>query len=117
MVAPFSGLLHAAMVGSTCKANFFRAFQGWLSMSPSGPGHGTLRVLPVLKEATAYWMLRPFLRDVPPNLFPGCYPGKTFHISEQWHSDLHKHLISIPKVNPGDTVWWHADTVRSLYIT
>ena len=42
-----------------------RAFQGWLSLSNSGPGRGTLRVLPLLREATAYWMLRPFLPDVP----------------------------------------------------
>jgi len=91
---------------------FFRAFQGWLSMSSSEPGHGTLKVLPNLKESTAYWYLRPFLADVPEGLFPGCFPRKTFHVSKKWHDLLHDSLISIPKVNPGDTVWWHPDLVE-----
>ena len=54
--------------------SFFRAFQGWLSMSHSGPGKGTLRLLPLLKEVTAFLMLRPFASDVPSGIFPGCYP-------------------------------------------
>ena len=51
--------------------HYFRAFQGWMSLSHSRPGTGTLRVLPLLKESTAYWILRPFLSDVPKDLFPG----------------------------------------------
>lgn len=85
--------------------------KGWLSLGNSGPGRGTLRVLPLLKEATAYWMLRPFLPDVPEGVFPGAFPGKTFHISNRWHPKLHDELVSIPEVGPGDTVWWHADLV------
>jgi hypothetical protein len=50
---------------------YLRAFQGWMSLSHSRPGTGTLRVLPLLKESTAYWILRPFLPDVPKDLFPG----------------------------------------------
>jgi hypothetical protein len=42
-----------------------------MSLSHSRPGTGTLRVLPLLKESTAYWILRPFLPDVPKDLFPG----------------------------------------------
>ena len=38
----------------------FRMFQGWLSMSTTGPGEGTLLVNPLLKKATAYYLLRPF---------------------------------------------------------
>ena len=94
--------------------SFFRAFQGWLTLSPSGPGSGTLRVLPLLKEATAYWILRPFMSDVPRDLFPGCYPAKTLHITEKWHQLLADHLVSIPDISPGDTVWWHPDTVRNI---
>ncbi|XP_059081236.1 uncharacterized protein YbiU-like [Tigriopus californicus] len=30
---------------------FFRAFQGWLATSPTGPGKGTLKVLPILKRS------------------------------------------------------------------
>ncbi|KAF2713626.1 DUF1479-domain-containing protein [Pleomassaria siparia CBS 279.74] len=44
-------------VGS-CSA--FRMFQGWLSLSTTGPFEGTLLVNPLLKKATAYYLLRPF---------------------------------------------------------
>ena len=81
-------------------------------MSHTGPGRGTLRVLPLLPESTAYWMLRPFQPDVPADVFPGAFPGKAFHISPTWHPLLHSALVSIPEVGPGDSVWWHADLVR-----
>lgn len=93
---------------------FFKAFQGWLSLSTIEPGHGTLKVLPSLKESTAYWYLRPFLEDVPRGLFPGCFPGKTFHVSRKWHDLLLDGLVSIPKIYPGDTVWWHTDLVGAF---
>ena len=38
---------------------FFRAFQGWTAMTESGPGDGTLMLLPNVKEAMAYLLLRP----------------------------------------------------------
>lgn len=38
----------------------FRMFQGWLSLSTTGPGQGTLLVNPLLAKATAYYLLRPF---------------------------------------------------------
>lgn len=38
----------------------FRMFQGWLSMSASGPFEGTLLVNPLFEKATAYYLLRPF---------------------------------------------------------
>ena len=92
----------------------FRAFQGWLSMSNSGPGTGTLKVLPLLKEPTAYLLLRPFLADVKENQMPGCVPSKTFQLSRKWHPDLYDSLISIPKMFPGDTIWWHPDLIHSV---
>jgi hypothetical protein len=48
--------------------SMFRMFQGWLSMSYTGPGDGTLMVNPLLQLATAYFLLRPFfapIRDLP----------------------------------------------------
>ncbi|KAF7370278.1 Duf1479 domain protein [Mycena sanguinolenta] len=44
------------------QCSIFRPWQGWTAMSSTGPGEGTLRVLPMLSLATAYWMLRPFFR-------------------------------------------------------
>lgn len=40
--------------------SMFRMYQGWLSLSTCGPGEGTLLVNPLLKKATAYYLLRPF---------------------------------------------------------
>ncbi|KIR34050.1 hypothetical protein I352_03283 [Cryptococcus deuterogattii MMRL2647] len=40
----------------------FRAFQGWTSMSDTGPTEGTLKVYPLIKELTAYTMMRPLFR-------------------------------------------------------
>ena len=44
--------------------SMFRMFQGWLSMSITGPGEGTLLVNPLLKMATAYFLLRPFFEPI-----------------------------------------------------
>jgi hypothetical protein len=38
----------------------FRMFQGWMSLSTTGPLQGTLLVNPLLAKATAYYLLRPF---------------------------------------------------------
>jgi len=94
--------------------SFFRAFQGWTSLSTSGPGDGTLRVLPLLKEVLAYVMMRPLLDDIPDNMIPGYQPKKLFYLVPQVHKKLMDAMISIPKVNPGDTVWWHCDTIHSV---
>jgi len=97
--------------------SFFRAFQGWTALTPSGPGNGTLRVLPLLKETIAYVMMRPLLDDVPDNMMPGYKPeqlGCQFYLVPQIHKKLLDAMISMPKVNPGDTVWWHCDTIHSV---
>ena len=95
--------------------NFFRAFQGWASLSNSGPGDGTLKVLPLLKEGIAYIMMRPLLDDIPDNMIPGYHPKRKafYDLIPQFHSKLINAMVSIPKVSPGDTVWWHCDIIHS----
>ncbi|KAJ9145423.1 DUF1479-domain-containing protein [Pleurostoma richardsiae] len=44
--------------------SMFRMFQGWLSMSRSGPNQGTLLVNPLLQLSTAYSLMRPFFRPI-----------------------------------------------------
>jgi hypothetical protein len=46
----------------TLKCGVFRAFQGWTSLSSTGPSEGTLRVYPLLRDMTAYVILRPLFR-------------------------------------------------------
>lgn len=46
--------------GQPNQASIFRTFQGWLAVSDTGPGEGTLKVFPDILLSTAYIMLRPF---------------------------------------------------------
>ncbi|KAL4791604.1 hypothetical protein BDV19DRAFT_392949 [Aspergillus venezuelensis] len=110
--------------GST--ASCWRSLQGWLSLSHTGTGEGTLRLLPSLKATLAYIMLRPLFMggtsedgeydDTQPT-FPGAMPG---HAQLKPTVDLHPHLaldrsiVGIPPVQPGDYVFWHCDLVHEV---
>lgn len=107
----------------------FRLFQGWLSMSSTGPGEGTLRVCPLLKHATAYVMLRPYFQspshaisqqhgsplDFTPTL-PGSVPAAAQEYNSTTHPDLRldETMVSIPAVDPGDYVAWHCDGIHAV---
>lgn len=122
--------------------SMFRMFQGWLSLSETGPYEGTLLVNPLLSRATAYFLLRPFfspkraaqdpaketyeeaflhpnnwqLETSPSSWLQGASPG---HGQELRHA-LHPHLnlpssmVHVPRVNPGDYVSWHCDTIHAV---
>jgi len=92
----------------------FRSFQGWLSLSNSGEGKGTLRLAPLLREATAFLILRPFLDDVAPESFCGANPGKVQDLFPEFHQMLIDGMVSIPDVKPGDSVWWHCDLIHAV---
>ncbi len=98
--------------------SIFRAWQGWTAMSSTGPGEGTLRVLPMLSLASAYIILRPFFRprnaassslkfeDWVPDLdspsFPGSAIGKTQELNERTHPHLQlaRTMVSVPRSSP-----------------
>ena len=111
----------------------FRMFQGWLSMSTTSAGEGTLMVNPLLERATAYFLLRPFfqakksssdigsafldsrnwrLEDSTSSTLQGAVPSNC----QELNDDLHPHLelkntmVHIPQVRPGDYVAWHCDS-------
>ena len=99
----------------------FRLFQGWLSMSSTGPGEGTLRLCPLLKQATAYLILRPFFASDSGSLnldpsFPGSVPGAGQEYSPETHPhlELESSMVSVPHVEPGDYVAWHCDTIHAV---
>ena len=35
-------------------------------------------------------------------------------VNKDYHSLLLKGLISIPKMKPGDTIWWHPDVIHAV---
>ena len=100
--------------------SMFRFFQGWLSMSTTSPGEGTLKLCPLLKHATAYLILRPFMttgsiRNLD-STFPGSVPAACQEYNDEFHPDLElsSTMVSVPKVEPGDFVAWHCDTIHAV---
>ncbi|KAI5453077.1 hypothetical protein NCC49_006106 [Naganishia albida] len=108
----------------------FRTFQGWLGLSRHGPQEGTLVVHPILQPSTAYWMLRPFFKPTVKGSLDGWkfslddddgkifLHGATPGTAQEHTPDLHPHLrlqetmIPYPTVEPGDCVFWSADTIH-----
>ncbi len=101
--------------------SMFRFFQGWLSMSDTGPNEGTLKLCPMLKHATAYLLLRPFFDLKTSQLsFDSSFPGSVPAACQEYNDETHPHLqleqtmVSVPRVEPGDFVAWHCDTIHSV---
>ncbi|KAJ5889058.1 hypothetical protein N7495_009099 [Penicillium taxi] len=101
--------------------SMLRFFQGWLSMSDTGPGEGSLHVCPMIKHSTAYTILRPFfdVESQKPKMdatFPGSVPGACQEYNPVTHPELELEttMVSIPYVQPGDFVAWHCDSLHSV---
>ncbi|KAF8627751.1 hypothetical protein AX17_006118 [Amanita inopinata Kibby_2008] len=120
------------MYNTSNQCSIFRPWQGWTSMSHTGPDEGTLKVFPNLRLSTAYIILRPFFRprnsqaqslkfndwevDLDNPNFPGSAIGKTQELNERAHPhlELERTMVPIPRVNPGDQVFWHCDVIHAV---
>lgn len=98
---------------SPAVCSMFRTFQGWTALTPQGPSDGTLSLLPIAKSI-AYFLLRALQDDVAQDDLCGATPGRALGASQEWHAEILEGLISIPQVEPGDTVWWHPDVIHSV---
>ncbi|KZO97475.1 DUF1479-domain-containing protein [Calocera viscosa TUFC12733] len=114
------------------QASIFRSWQGWLAMSNTGPGEGTLKVFPNVQLSNAYVVLRPFFRLRSPDLdpmqvenweydpdtahYPGLQPQKSMRLNEDTHPHLRltDTMTCMPRVLPGDMVFWHCDVIHSV---
>ncbi|KAI0123541.1 hypothetical protein BJ170DRAFT_703745 [Xylariales sp. AK1849] len=119
--------------------SMFRMFQGWLSMSRTGPYEGTLMVNPLLQLSTAYLLLRPFFQPVKAanslssaeflseenwefsgrhmtSELQGATPGHGQELSDALHPhlELDRSIVHMPQVGPGDFVVWHCDTIHAV---
>lgn len=115
----------------------FRMWQGWMSMSHSGPHEGTLLVHPLVHMATAYVLLRPFFSPTRESKDPdfldernwsltsqadmtsdlqGASPGHGQEVTNELHPhlELDKTMVHVPQVGPGDFVAWHCDGESSF---
>jgi hypothetical protein len=120
--------------------SMFRMFQGWLGMSHTSPGEGTLMVNPLLQLSTAYFLLRPFFSRIkPPEGLVAGEHAKEFWDASNWtlksesemtselqganpghaqelnrvlhpHLDLERTMVHVPTIKPGDFVLWHCDS-------
>lgn len=112
---PFDGAYRTQVkeIPSPAVASVFRTFQGWTALTEQGPGDGTLMLVPTT-AAMPYMLLRALQDDVPEDDLCGALPRRAMVINEQWHQLLLEGLVPIPKVYPGDTVWWHPDTIHAV---
>ncbi|KAI5295516.1 hypothetical protein KEM52_001151 [Ascosphaera acerosa] len=101
--------------------SMLRFFQGWLAMSDTGPGEGTLRVCPIVQQSTAYTLLRPFFEPEHNRVdlsasFPGAVPGMAQEYNHLTHPHLQlgKSMVNVPRVEPGDYVAWHCDVIHAV---
>ncbi|PVU84905.1 hypothetical protein BB559_007315 [Furculomyces boomerangus] len=93
----------------------FRTFQGWLALSNSNSGCGSLRVCPLVKETTAAIIMRPLLQDIlETSSMGGAYPGTQIDIDPVMLPQVTDICVSIPDVSPGDAVFWHCDLVHAV---
>ncbi|KIW27071.1 uncharacterized protein PV07_06849 [Cladophialophora immunda] len=101
--------------------SMFRLFQGWLSMSSTGPGEGTLKVCPLIRHVTSYLILRPFINLQTGKLnldatFPNSVPAACQEYDPVSHPglELDTTMVSMPRVEPGDYVAWHCDMIHAV---
>ena len=112
---PFDGIGRTQVkeIPSPAVCSMFRTYQGWTALTSQGPDDGTLKLIPIT-IGIVYMLLRALQDDVPDAELCGAEPGRALSTNAQWHGALLPGLVSIPRVEPGDTVWWHPDLVHSV---
>lgn len=112
---PFDGThrLTTHEIPSPAVCSLFRTYQGWTALTRQGPSDGTLRLIPIA-QGICYVLLRALQDDVAEHDLCGAAPGRALGVSPEWHPDLMPGLVSIPEVEPGDTVFWHTDVCHAV---
>lgn len=123
-----------AMFPGSAHSRVFRSFQGWTALTSAGLGEGSLMLYPNVKWTIAYLLLRPFFQppgsegdimdatkwtfDISSSWFPGTFreDSQLLSPSSHPHLRLRECMVAIPKMNPGDTVWWHADMCHAVEV-
>jgi hypothetical protein len=100
-------------IPSPAVCSMFRTYQGWTALTRQGPLDGTLRLIPIA-AGICYVLLRALQDDVAEDDLCGAKPGRALGMSSEWHQELLDGLVSIPEVQPGDTVWWHTDVCHAV---
>lgn len=107
------GRTNTEEIPSPAVCSVFRTFQGWTALTQQGPGDGTLKIIPIAR-AMAWMLLRALQSDVAPDDLCGAAAGRALAANSQWHQALLEAEVSLPVVEPGDTVWWHPDVIHAV---
>lgn len=100
-------------IPSPAVCSMFRTYQGWTALTRQGPNDGTLRLIPIA-EGICYVLLRALQDDVAETDLCGAAPGRALGVSADWHQEMMAGMVSIPEVQPGDTVFWHTDICHAV---
>jgi hypothetical protein len=100
-------------IASPAVCSMFRTFQGWTALTPQGPGDGTLQLVPIA-NSMVYILLRALQDDVAEDDLCGAMPGRALSLKPEFHAPLFEALSSIPKMEAGDTVFWHSDVIHAV---
>ncbi|KND61943.1 hypothetical protein BVER_01545 [Candidatus Burkholderia verschuerenii] len=100
-------------IASPAVCSMFRTFQGWTALTPQGPGDGTLQLVPIA-NSMVYILLRALQDDIADDDLCGAMPGRALSIRPEYHAPLFEALSSIPKMQAGDTVFWHSDVIHAV---
>ena len=100
-------------IPSPAVSSVFRTFQGWTALTPQGAGDGTLNIIPTVL-AVPYMLLRALQDDVAEDDLCNAQAGRAMVVSKDHHELLLRAYGPIPKVYPGDTVWWHPDVLHGV---
>jgi hypothetical protein len=100
-------------IPSPAVCSMFRTYQGWTALTRQGPNDGTLRLIPIAR-GICYVLLRALQDDVEETDLCGAAPGRALSVSAEWHPELIEGMVSIPDVEPGDTVFWHTDICHAV---
>jgi len=102
-----------SQIASPAVCSMFRTFQGWTALSGQGPGDGTLQLIPSTR-VLAWMILRALQSDVAEDELCGAQPGRALSCDPEWHDLVLEGLCTIPKMQAGDSIWWHADLVHAV---
>ena len=113
--APFAAAYRTQTeeIPSPAVCSMFRTFQAWTALTAQGPGDGTLNVVPIA-NAMAWLLLRALQDDVGEDDLCGARAGRAMVIDPRWHAPLLRAYGPIPRVEPGDSVWWHPDVIHGV---
>jgi hypothetical protein len=100
-------------IPSPAVCSVFRTFQGWTAFSRQGAGDGSLQLIPIA-GLMGWMLLRALQPDVAPDDLCGAKAGRALPFDPRWHEAAAAALIPIPRVEPGDTVWWHNDVIHAV---